>query len=212
MAHNISTKLHFPARLYQLIEIEDPSIIAWEIDGRSFRIVDSKRFRAETVPKYFRRKCKSLNLMVNRLIHMLSTQMEIWPPFSASLICMDFDAPTVSMRRGYSAIPTSFGVSTTKFEIFAERRLGPRSESRRPMLALRLPSPVRHLVAKRLLHVMRPKLAWFRLADLISTSVACPSAVKTFLRWQIVPHPCRTFSSQNTPTFWISLMINLLMK
>jgi hypothetical protein len=53
---SISTKLHFPARLYQLIEIEDPSIIAWEIDGQSFRIVDSKRFRAETVPKYFRRK------------------------------------------------------------------------------------------------------------------------------------------------------------
>jgi hypothetical protein len=53
---NISIKLHFPARLYQLIEIEDPTIIAWEIDGRSFRIVDSKRFRAETVPKYFRRK------------------------------------------------------------------------------------------------------------------------------------------------------------
>jgi len=51
---NISTKLHFPARLYQLIEIEDPAIIAWEIDGKSFRIVDSKRFRSETVPKYFR--------------------------------------------------------------------------------------------------------------------------------------------------------------
>jgi hypothetical protein len=53
----ISTKLHFPARLYQVIEIEDPSIIAWEISGASFRIVDSKRFRSETIPKYFRRKC-----------------------------------------------------------------------------------------------------------------------------------------------------------
>jgi hypothetical protein len=54
--NSISTKLHFPARLYQVIEIEDPSVIAWELSGNSFRIVDSKRFRAETIPKYFRRK------------------------------------------------------------------------------------------------------------------------------------------------------------
>jgi hypothetical protein len=54
--NNNPAKLHFPARLYQLIEIEDPTIIAWATDGRSFRVVDPKRFRAETVPKYFKRK------------------------------------------------------------------------------------------------------------------------------------------------------------
>jgi hypothetical protein len=45
----------FPARLFIAIETEDPSVIAWDTDGRSFRIIDSKRFRAETIPKHFKR-------------------------------------------------------------------------------------------------------------------------------------------------------------
>lgn len=47
------TRLHFPALLYQVITREDPSIIAWESCGSAFRIVDAKRFRSETIAKYF---------------------------------------------------------------------------------------------------------------------------------------------------------------
>jgi len=46
-------QLHFPARLYQMIEREDESVICWESDGESFRIVDAKRFKTELIPKYF---------------------------------------------------------------------------------------------------------------------------------------------------------------
>jgi hypothetical protein len=46
--------LHFPAMLYRIIETEDPSIVSWELDGRSFRFKDYKRFCSEIAPKYFK--------------------------------------------------------------------------------------------------------------------------------------------------------------
>jgi len=48
-----SIKVHFPARLYQIIEDEDKEIIHWEPDGKSFRISNNKRFKREIIPKYF---------------------------------------------------------------------------------------------------------------------------------------------------------------
>jgi hypothetical protein len=50
----MESNLHFPARLYQIIEVESSDIIRWEIDGRSFRIVNHARFETEVLPKYFR--------------------------------------------------------------------------------------------------------------------------------------------------------------
>jgi hypothetical protein len=52
----MENNLHFPARLFQIIEFESPEIIRWEVDGKSFRIVNHARFEAEVLPKYFRRK------------------------------------------------------------------------------------------------------------------------------------------------------------
>jgi hypothetical protein len=52
----MSSKLHFPTKLYQLIEIESNEIVGWENNGKSFRIFDYNRFEKEVIPKYFRRK------------------------------------------------------------------------------------------------------------------------------------------------------------
>ena len=46
--------LHFPAKLYQIIEEESDEIICWKEDGLSFRIVEHGRFERELMPKYFR--------------------------------------------------------------------------------------------------------------------------------------------------------------
>lgn len=48
--------LHFPAKLYQIIEEESDEIICWKEDGLSFRIVDHTRFERELMPKYFRHR------------------------------------------------------------------------------------------------------------------------------------------------------------
>lgn len=50
----LNSNLHFPARLFQIIENEDNSIIRWEPDGKSFRIANHQRFEQEILPKYFR--------------------------------------------------------------------------------------------------------------------------------------------------------------
>ena len=49
-------KLIFPTKLYQIIEVENPEIIRWEEDGKSFRIADYDRFENDVLPKFFRRK------------------------------------------------------------------------------------------------------------------------------------------------------------
>jgi hypothetical protein len=48
--------LHFPAKLYQIIEEENDDIISWNDDGLSFRIIDHFRFERELMPKYFRHR------------------------------------------------------------------------------------------------------------------------------------------------------------
>jgi len=49
-----ASRLNFPAKLYQIIEVENPEIIKWEVDGKSFRIVNYQRFEKEVIPKFFR--------------------------------------------------------------------------------------------------------------------------------------------------------------
>lgn len=56
MTKSASRKLHFPAKLYTVIELEDNSIIRWEENGKCFRIIDHARFEQEVLPKYFRRE------------------------------------------------------------------------------------------------------------------------------------------------------------
>lgn len=51
---SVSSRLHFPAKIYQIVEMEDSDIIRWEHDGKSFRIYDYERFEKEIIPKYFR--------------------------------------------------------------------------------------------------------------------------------------------------------------
>lgn len=52
-----SLRVHFPVKLYQMIESESADIIKWENDGRSFRIVDPKRLVAEVLPRYLPCEC-----------------------------------------------------------------------------------------------------------------------------------------------------------
>lgn len=49
-----SGRLHFPARIYIILENESPDIICWHPNNRAFRIVDHGRFEREIIPKYFR--------------------------------------------------------------------------------------------------------------------------------------------------------------
>lgn len=51
-----ANRLAFPAKMYQIIEVEDSSVVQWELSGRLFRILDFERFQHEIIPKYFRRK------------------------------------------------------------------------------------------------------------------------------------------------------------
>lgn len=47
-------RLHFPAKIYLMLENESPDIIAWNFCNATFRIVDINRFQLEIIPKYFR--------------------------------------------------------------------------------------------------------------------------------------------------------------
>jgi hypothetical protein len=54
---NSSTnRLHFPAKIYLILENESPEIIRWHANNKAFRINDHQRFEREIIPKYFRRK------------------------------------------------------------------------------------------------------------------------------------------------------------
>eukprot|EP00616_Rhizochromulina_sp_CCMP1243_P006131 CAMPEP_0118991694 /NCGR_PEP_ID=MMETSP1173-20130426/52135_1 /TAXON_ID=1034831 /ORGANISM="Rhizochromulina marina cf, Strain CCMP1243" /LENGTH=778 /DNA_ID=CAMNT_0006942837 /DNA_START=103 /DNA_END=2436 /DNA_ORIENTATION=+ len=44
----------FPRRLYELLNNEDPSIVMWTKNGQAFRVMNTARFCAEVLPKYFR--------------------------------------------------------------------------------------------------------------------------------------------------------------
>ena len=48
--------LHFPEKIYLILETESPDIIRWETDTGIFRIVDHSRFEHETIPRWFKRK------------------------------------------------------------------------------------------------------------------------------------------------------------
>jgi hypothetical protein len=48
--------LSFPSKLAMILEKEDPSIIQWSKNGRSFRIVNYEQFVDIILPKYFSRK------------------------------------------------------------------------------------------------------------------------------------------------------------
>ena len=49
-------QLPFPAKLYNLLENADASIIDWLPDGRAFRIFDMNRFVKLVLPRNFKRK------------------------------------------------------------------------------------------------------------------------------------------------------------
>lgn len=54
MINTSVNRLHFPAKIYLILENESPDIIAWHPNNRAFRIVDQDRFGREIIPKYFR--------------------------------------------------------------------------------------------------------------------------------------------------------------
>jgi hypothetical protein len=58
--------LSFPYKLAMILEKEDPSIIQWSKNGRSFRIVNYEQFTEVILPKYFSRKFHNLTLMKYR--------------------------------------------------------------------------------------------------------------------------------------------------
>jgi hypothetical protein len=65
--------LPFPYKLAMILEKEDPSIIQWSTNGRSFRIVNYEQFTDVILPKYFSRKICSLLLNFGlKLIHFSS--------------------------------------------------------------------------------------------------------------------------------------------
>lgn len=59
LSQNIQ-KMHFPEKIYQILENESPDIIRWHTNERAFRIFDHSRFESEIIPKYFRRKHSNL--------------------------------------------------------------------------------------------------------------------------------------------------------
>ncbi len=52
---NSTNRLHFPAKIYLILENESPDIIKWHPNNKAFRITDHTRFEREIIPKYFRR-------------------------------------------------------------------------------------------------------------------------------------------------------------
>lgn len=57
VAGNPNVKLHFPSKIYMILESESNDVIRWENSGDGvFRIVDPVRFEREIIPKWFRRK------------------------------------------------------------------------------------------------------------------------------------------------------------
>jgi hypothetical protein len=66
--------LPFPYKLAMILEKEDPSIIQWSKNGRSFRIVNNEQFTDVILPKYFSRKIKfpMIQFRVKNLIHFSS--------------------------------------------------------------------------------------------------------------------------------------------
>ena len=52
---SMNNKLNFPAKLYRIVDSENPEIVGWERDGQSFRIHNYCRLEKEILPKYFRR-------------------------------------------------------------------------------------------------------------------------------------------------------------
>lgn len=44
----------FPRRLADILQNEDPSIIGWNEDGKSFKINDTEAFTHDILPRYFR--------------------------------------------------------------------------------------------------------------------------------------------------------------
>ena len=51
-----SLQLPFPAKLYNLLETADKSVIDWLPTGLAFKVHDMPRFTHEVLPKYFNRK------------------------------------------------------------------------------------------------------------------------------------------------------------
>ena len=55
-----SLQLPFPAKLYNLLETADKSVIDWLPTGLAFKVHDMQRFTNEVLPKYFNRKQQSI--------------------------------------------------------------------------------------------------------------------------------------------------------
>ncbi len=63
--------LNFAAKIYQILEKENPEIISWLSNGLAFRIVDHRRFENEVIPKYFHRKFSHYLVVVVCFTHVL---------------------------------------------------------------------------------------------------------------------------------------------
>lgn len=54
--HPMNSAMSFPSKLFFLMDNEHGGIIHWLGHGRAFRVIDTDRFCAEIIPKYFKRK------------------------------------------------------------------------------------------------------------------------------------------------------------
>jgi len=50
----MATPMHFPMKLYELVDAGPPSIVAWSESGTSFLVNNSERFCSEVLPRHFR--------------------------------------------------------------------------------------------------------------------------------------------------------------
>ena len=64
----IKTQFSFPAKLYNLLETSDKSIIDWLPHGKAFRVFDLDKFVTIIMPSYFKRKFSFLILISVRSI------------------------------------------------------------------------------------------------------------------------------------------------
>ena len=48
------TSHNFPIKLHVLLDMEDPAIVSWTENGKSFRVHDMHKFRDISLPKYYR--------------------------------------------------------------------------------------------------------------------------------------------------------------
>mmetsp|Transcript_41791 Transcript_41791/g.96675 ORF Transcript_41791/g.96675 Transcript_41791/m.96675 type:complete len:364 (-) Transcript_41791:221-1312(-) len=50
----MATPMHFPMKLYELVDAGPPAIVSWSESGSSFLVNDSEKFCSEVLPRHFR--------------------------------------------------------------------------------------------------------------------------------------------------------------